>query len=681
MADWTKILQHYEGKPIAVYGLSEVTQTILNQLRGRFIVVGLMDSFRDGGSLYGYSILKKEDVFLKGTACIIVAARPGSCRAIERHIGKWCQEHKIGLVDIWGRDLLERSQELWRIQPDQWCSRDSFLAEAGRFEYISFDLFDTLAVRKVLYFSDLMKAVEKRLKDQGIDIDGFVKKRLTCETELSRQSVPTLPEIYSYMIEKYSLANFDSVRAAEIEWNTDLESLVPRRELCNCLKHFSQQGKHVCIITDSYYSRRQIEAILEKCNITGFERVLISNEEKVSKARGLFFLWKGEDIPAIHIGDDPMADVKAAIDSGLEAFQIPSVLELTERVNYFGLLDELDTWDKRFRVGLFAARIFNNPFQPEAGRNSVCVPCARDAGYLFFAPVLADFVIWLKQQLSEQGIRQILFAARDGFLIKKMFDQYCTEVQSLYFLTSRTASVRAGVDTEQDLCAIERMRFSGSVKEQLLFRFGLDVSVDGRNEGRLSDYKDIILSRCSILRRNYKKYIERLSLRQEDTAFFDFVSKGTSQFFLERIMGHHLKGFYFMRPEKEWDLFKDLNIRVFCEMSDGGSELYQNYSLIESILTSPASSVLEFDSNGEPVFEDECRTEEQIACINEVQEGILEYWNDINTFFQGEAKPCGMSEKLLSFIHHISVFGNPLETLTVSDPFYCRTMQVSDLIK
>lgn len=146
-------------------------------------------------------------------------------------------------------------------------------------------------------------------------------------------------------------------------------------------------------------------------------------------------------------------------------------------------------------------------------------------------------------------------------------------------------------------------------------------------------------------------------------------------------MGHHLKGFYFMRPEKEWDLFKDLNIRVFCEMSDGGSELYQNYSLIESILTSPASSVLEFDSNGEPVFEDECRTEEQIACINEVQEGILEYWNDINTFFQGEAKPCGMSEKLLSFIHHISVFGNPLETLTVSDPFYCRTMQVSDLIK
>lgn len=681
MSDWTKVLQQYEGKPMAIYGLSEVTQKILKQLRGHFLIVGLMDSFRNDGTLYGYDILDKEQALLKEIACIIVAARPGSCRAIERHIGKWCQEHKIGLVDIWGRDLLENPQDIWKIQLDKKYSRDKFLSVVDKFGYISFDLFDTLVARKILYFSDLMRVVEKRLSDQKIVIDGFAEKRLACEMELSRLSVPTLPEIYKYMAEKYSLADFNYNVASEIEWKTDLENLVPRIEICNFLESFSKQGKHICIITDSYYSRRQIEGILKKCNIRGFERILISSEERISKARGLFSLWKGKDIPALHIGDDPLSDVEAAIEYGFEAFQISGILELMERVKYFGLLDEMDTWNKRFRVGLFAARVFNNPFQFEQGNGVISVPCAKDAGYLFFAPVLADFVIWLKQQLSKRGIRQILFAARDGFLLKKMFDQCCTGIHSFYFLTSRTASVRAGVETEQDLCVIEQMYFSGSVKEQLLSRFGLDISMDECDEGEISDYKDIILSRCSVARENYKKYIAGLSLKQENTAFFDFVSKGTSQFFLERVLGYHLKGFYCMRPEKEGDFFKGLDIETFCEMGNEGNEIYQNYSLMESILTSPFPSVIEFDSNGNPIFEDECRTKEQIACVNEVQEGILDYWKDNNMFSQEDENLCEMSGKILGLIHHISFSGNPLEALTVPDPFFCRTMQVSDLIK
>lgn len=42
-----------------------------------------------------------------------------------------------------------------------------------------------------------------------------------------------------------------------------------------------------------------------------------------------------------------------------------------------------------------------------------------EIGYNIFAPVISDFVVWLKNQIRINSMRNIWFCARDGYLIKK----------------------------------------------------------------------------------------------------------------------------------------------------------------------------------------------------------------------------------------------------------------------
>ena len=691
MSDWTEALGKYKGKTVAVYGLGKAAEEVAKQLKGQFFIAGLLDSFRESGSLYGYDILDLNEALLRGTACIVAAARPGSCRAIERRIGAWFMRQGVGLVDMRGKDLLEKPQAAWRF-PERRGRRKEDLSELARgCSCISFDLFDTLVTRKTLYFSDFLELVRRKLTAQGIQIPDFAEKRLACELELSRQYAPSLLEIYQRMKERYGLEWMDCDALAETEWETDLEVLMPRKEMCSILKDFAAENKRLCIITDSYYGRKQIAAILAACGITDCKEVIISSEHKTAKTQELFGLWReriGQQ-PALHIGDDLTADIDSAARWGIIPYRVYSGQELMEETGYLGLGEELDTWSGRWKAGLFASRLFNSPFQFEED-GAVAVTSPGDAGYIFFAPLLTDFARWLERRVREQGIGQILFAARDGYLLKKLFDQRFGDIVSCYFLTSRTAAIRAGTERLEDLRLIEEMRFSGSVREELSSRFGLHLEEDA-GAGRMEDYKEAVLERCGRMRENYREYIAELGLKKEKTAFFDFVSKGTSQYFLERILDLPLKGFYCMRLEKDAPFAQKLEIEAFCPEEDSfclekesgkTGSLYQDYYILEAVLTSPFPSVSEFDSEGRPVYEKEPRNRDEIACIEEVQQGIMEYWQDSFTFCEETEEPIfdRMDERLLALIHRIRLLGNPILDLKVQDPFFGRITPVSDLI-
>ena len=71
MSDWTEALGKYKGKTVAVYGLGKAAEEVAKQLKGQFFIAGLLDSFRESGSLYGYDILDLNEALLRGTACIV----------------------------------------------------------------------------------------------------------------------------------------------------------------------------------------------------------------------------------------------------------------------------------------------------------------------------------------------------------------------------------------------------------------------------------------------------------------------------------------------------------------------------------------------------------------------------------------------------------------------------------
>ena len=384
----------------------------------------------------------------------------------------------------------------------------------------------------------------------------------------------------------------------------------------------------------------------------------------------------------IHVGDDPVADVECPRKYGIDSCRIYSALDLLEAVGYLGLWDDLESPQDRIKAGMFAARLFNSPFQFETEKKEIRVGHAYDIGYLFFAPVISDFVIWFDEQIKKNGIKNIWFGARDGYLIRKMYDEWKKDKSSVYFLISRTAAIRAGIENKEDIEYVGGMKFSGTFQEQMQKRFGIFLPEE-KAEGNLCDYITEILESAEKNRKNYKRYIDGISKREGTVAFFDFVAKGTSQMYLSRLLENPLKGFYFLRLEEENMADKGLDILPFYQKEEmENSSIFENYYILETMLTSPEPSVQGFDGQGMPVYAEETRKEEDIRCFLAAQKGIFDYFMTYQALSPdmtgGIHKK--LDEQFLTLIHHIVVRDQDFLNLKVEDPFFNRMTDIADLL-
>ncbi len=689
MAALTEMFQEYKGSKMAVYGLGTETERVLEEMDQEFQIIGLLDGYQTTGTVFEKPVISMERAVHEGVKLILVAARPGSCKAIAKRIGNICAENKIRLFDIRGKDLCCVQRSVYDFRDRDGITKQQLLRKIEEAEIVSFDLFDTLLMRRTLFSTDLFELVDCRLRKQGIFIEDFSEKRTRCEKELSKYGAPALTEIYSYMGDFYKLSKLNPQEAALLEWQIEWELIIPREDVCQVLKTAGEMGKTVYIVSDSYYTKQQIITLMKRYDITQYKEVLISSEYGTGKTQSLFRILREREGEKtyLHIGDDLIADVESAKRNGMEAIQLYSGIDLLEMCGYMDLWDPIDSLADRIRAGIFVSKILNSPFQFETDFRKISVSRAFDIGYLFFAPLITDFVIWFFRKVKQEQIHNVFFCARDGYLIKKLYDAISGSKESVYFLTSRTAAIRTGIEDEADLRYVENMNFSGTLEEQLRERFGIDVEGENKRtdqgSGGLLSYAKEILERVSINRRAYGTYIKGLRIKEGNIAFFDFVAKGTSQMYLERLLENHLKGFYFLQLDVEEMRRHKLDIEPFYgEEERCSSVIFDDYYILETILTAPTPSVNGFDNEGLPMYAEETREEESIRCIEDAQEGIKEY-------FETYLKICpesmmGINKRLdetfLSLIHKIRILEEDFLGLKVEDPFFNRTTNLVDLL-
>lgn len=688
MADLLSILQKYENDTIALYGLGIETEKLLNRLAGQFHIAGLLDGYREEGMLYGMRIMSFSEAVSCGVRLIVVVARPGSCRAIAKRIGEDCTRSRIGLLDVNGRDLCAEQRACYDFKGIQGITKAGLAELISRHDVVSVDLFDTLVMRNTLFSTDVYEIVDARLKSMGICYEDFPGKRMASEKDLSGRGAPTLEEIYRHMLETYNLHGMSAQGLAGLEWEIDFDLLVPRKELCDLIAGSCQTGKNVYIVSDSYYTKEQIKKILEKCDIRNYTDVLVSCEYDTGKTGRLFEVLKNETTgkTCIHIGDDVSADIEAGRRNALDVCRIHSGADLLEAAGYFGMWNHIAQLSDRIKAGIFAARIFNSPFQFETAEKRITVDTAADAGYLFFAPLLTDFVLWFDRRVRMRGLDTIWFSARDGYLVKLLYDELAGDYKSVYFLTSRVAAIRAGVMDEADIRFVEQMKFAGSTSEQLRERFGVVPDKESRQEETgLTYYQEEILNSTRIYRKNYHKYIGRLKPENGDTdiAFFDFVAKGTCQMFVQKLVKNRLRGFYFLQLEKENMQGMGLDIESFYNSDDlDGSTLYEDYYILETVLTSQVPSVEGFDREGEPVYVPESRSSGEIACAISIQEGIRSYFHTYLRVCPASERCVNkrLDELFLAMVHGIEIKDKNFAEMKVEDPFFNRSTRMRDLL-
>lgn len=680
MSDVRKLLTEYQNKKIALYGLGTETERFLSEFEGKIRVVGLLDSFRESGEIYGYPIIPVWETPSMGVSLILVVARPGSCKAIAKRIGVFCRGNNISLCDVRGEDLLENRL----ISYDFKCLAGKTLQELfngiEKADVVSFDLFDTLVMRKVYSYTDIFDLLDMKLRENGIYIPDFARLRLFAEKELSRDKPPKLRQIYESVLKMAGGGFIASSELAWMEWEIDCSVMTVRKSVQDVFYRAVSGGKKVVVTTDSYYSLEQIEEILAHFGLAGYDKVLVSCEYGTSKTQELFRVLQGGygAKKILHIGDDEISDIEKAAANNMDTYRVFSGADLFDAIGGLGMESNIVTIADRLKTGMFISHIFNSPFWFEHGERALFVSDAFEIGYLFCAPVITDFVLWLKEKTEAQDFRQILFCARDGYLVGRLFRRASPKKKSIYFLASRTAAIRAGMENEKDIAYVDSMKYSGTPEESLKSRFGI-IADEWKDGERVRE----ILIKAVVQRSNYKKYIDKLKIDHGDIALFDFVAKGTVQMYLQKLFPQHMKGFYFLQLEPEFMAGKGLDIQPFySDKEKDGSMVFDSYYILETILTSPYPQIEEFDKDGNPVFGAETRGDREIQCFERAQKGIIAYFEEYLRILPEGAREENkrLDELFLSLINKIQIKDEDFLALQVEDSFFGRTTAITDVI-
>ena len=678
------------NKKLLIYGLSTETERVLNEWNGKYNVIGLLDGFKTSGQQFGYPILDINDVVKLENIIIIVVARPGSCKAIAKRIGDLCRENNVELFDIRGKDLLADTRVVYDFTAAQGYTRQDLLSAIENAKVVSFDLFDTLAIRNISSFEGVLKLVDARFREKGINITNFVNKRLKIEKELSFDNAPKLGEIYSEVMKDVGEFGFSADELAGIEFEVDKNLIEERRDVVDLLNELVKKNKLIYITSDSYYTKEQISQILERIGVASVTDVLISCEYGTSKTGNLFEELKAVSGEAdiLHVGDDIVADIESAKRHGINTFQIYSAAELLELVGGLKLSETENSLSDQIKVGMFVANLFNSPFQFEDDEKRIHAEDAKDVGYLFCAPMIMDFTKWFEEESKDAGNTNRWLCARDGYLLKRLYEIMFPSQKAEYFYTSRISAIRAGVESIDDIEYVDGMKFSGECKENLKIRFGISAEVldtadiDNGQEGLLK-YSKAILDNSKRKKDNNLKYIEKLDVQYGSISFFDFVAKGTSQMYIQRLTQNPIKGLYFLQLEPEFMKDKNLDIKPFyTEMERDSSAIFDNIYILETLLTSPEASVDEFDEEGNPVFAKETRTDKDIACFMRAQDGIIEYVKKYISICPVSESSINkkLDEIFLTLVHNVEIRDKDFLSLTVEDPFFNRMTDITDVL-
>lgn len=627
----------YKDKKIVIYGLGPNTKVLIEEFTD-YSIIGLMDKVCTGDIVWGKKVISMEEAIEMKTDAIIILARFSNIPIIYNRIADKCKENAIPVFDINGELVSKKSRE-YALSPEYFeVTKRNLMGLIDEYDVISFDIFDTLLMRNVLFPTDIFELVAEKETASIPNGFDFVKQRIICERKLYSHTNPTIDEIYNVILEQNALTKELTEKLKQTELELEKEYIVPRRQMIEIVEYALKKGKKVCCTSDMYLNADFLKRLL---NINGYKNitdVYVSCEYKTSKCQSLFEELKKQYVTKriLHIGDNKDADIASAKKSGISAFWIPSAYDMLENSVLRDIGNNYDKIEDRLYIADFITHFFNSPFSFAETHGKFELKSVYEIGYYFVEPLLSTFINWVINKMSEHKLDLLLLGSRDGWIVKKLLD-IVNKYNALpfkydYFYTSRAVSAISGIENDDDIAYVALMPFSGKTEELLKKRFLLeDADIlfrkpEEKNIDYIFRHKEAILKKAEQCKNNYYKYYEKKNYSFDGTkvGYIDFVSSGSCQFWLQKIFNCEFIGLYFMRIFDE--VKKDLKIDNMFEYANiyqkNHSKLFDNFIMLEYVLTSPEATVSSFDETGKCIFIDENRTSKQITDLLEIHDGI-----------------------------------------------------------
>ena len=294
---------------------------------------------------------------------------------------------------------------------------------------ISFDVFDTLVLRKVSCPSEVFYYIERvylaNTKYSKIDFPTLrieAEKRAVAKYEKSQEI--SLEEIYNEMC---FLSEDDRDYLKKLEIQAEIELAYTNDAFKELYEYALNHNKNVFFISDMYLPQEVIKQILVKCGYCE-GNVIVSSKYRVTKKSGLLFKivkeqYNLDDKTWLHIGDSIISDYyqpkKNKINAALISNQYNSRL----------FKSRLSKEDENYRKLQFFLYSFE--------RQSVSLD--ELIGYGVFGPILYSFVRFLHE--NKEDDETFFFISREGKIIQQAYNKIYRQDNRYFHISRYTSSV------------------------------------------------------------------------------------------------------------------------------------------------------------------------------------------------------------------------------------------------
>lgn len=305
-------------------------------------------------------------------------------------------------------------------------------------DIISFDLFDTLLVRRI-HDPDLVKnAVAGMIAELARPVDTNWNRtsvqvlRDTIEAKHRRETGQRFDDheaCYPRYMEEvlrdifgacYTAELLERVTAYELEMENSM--LVPRQELCHWLGELAAAGKRIFIISDMYLPAGHLQKLVEHAGLAEQVEVVISSADTfLAKASGNAYPYIAEKYDLgfdswLHVGDNPISDGLRASEAGIDALVLADPREDQRKSivkRYYNYCAGKPFWRGRLLQQLMA------PLEAEnEDRDELYIE-----GYNFLGPLIGIFIQRMAQLCRKNEISKIFFLSREGWTFKKYWEE------------------------------------------------------------------------------------------------------------------------------------------------------------------------------------------------------------------------------------------------------------------
>ena len=305
---------------------------------------------------------------------------------------------------------------------------EHILNEAQKYDYITFDVFDTLIIRDVMTPADVFTLSY-----------GSIGRYLRIIAEMIARKLSKNGEVTLKSIQKYFY------RSCEEELKIEKAVCRANPEMLSIYKTLKSQGKKLYAISDMYLSSEFITSLLQDA---GYDLpVIVSCEELCGKQDGSLFkrFLEQRNISSqnvLHIGDSQSADYEGAQKAGIAALLIARHTNQLSYIDYNAHNPEL-------------ASFINH------GINEIQDPIER-IGYEIIGPIILGFCQWVHIKKDEFGFDKLYFLARDMRFSYEVY-RHLYEDNTAYLCISRKSLKFARENTNEMLKYLENEGFYGNV--------------------------------------------------------------------------------------------------------------------------------------------------------------------------------------------------------------------------